>query len=70
MAGNPVRCVCVCAWVCTHGQRASAGKFDEKKKKTNVMYVQVRSISCCNAAEKCKVVGGKGGNNTDCTVLE
>ena len=40
LAGNPVRCVC------TGGERASAGKSDEKQRVTSVSYSKVRMISC------------------------
>ena len=40
LAGNPVRCVC------TGGERASAGKSDEKQRVTSVTYSKVRTISC------------------------
>ena len=42
------RTVCVC----TGGERASAGKSDEKQRVTSVTYLKVRTISCCNTAEK------------------
>ena len=48
LAGNPVRCVPLA----TGGERASAGKSDEKQRVTSVMYSKVRTISCCNTAEK------------------
>ena len=36
----------------TGGERASAGKSDEKQRVTSVTYSKVRTISCCNTAEK------------------
>jgi len=36
----------------TGGERASAGKSDEKQRVTSVTYSKVRTISCCNTAEE------------------
>ena len=42
LAGNPVATVCAC----TGGERASAGKSDEKQRVTSVTYLLVRRIPC------------------------
>ena len=46
--GWKFRTVCVC----TGGERASAGKSDEKQRVTSVTYSKVRTISRWNTAEK------------------
>ena len=47
LAGNPVRCVCVLV-----DKEPVQGTPNEKLSVTSVTYVQVRTISCCNTAEK------------------
>ena len=47
LAGNPVRCVCVLV-----DKEPVRGTPNEKLSVTSVTYVQVRTILCCNLAEK------------------
>ena len=46
-AGNPVQCVCVLV-----DKEPVRGTPNEKLSVTSVTYSKVRTISCCNTAEK------------------